>query len=114
MEDFMGSYLNVGLMQSSGKNMDFESCLDKIEKDVNNLMSGMNRPEIIFGVEMGIGRFFKYDNCELSGDTIPGRVTDRLSETAKKYSIYLQTVTTTRRKEIEMLINIVFSFKTST
>ncbi|MDD4199960.1 MAG: carbon-nitrogen hydrolase family protein [Eubacteriales bacterium] len=84
----MGSYLNVGLMQSSGKNMDFESCLDKIEKDVNNLMSGMNRPEIIFGVEMGIGRFFKYDNCELSGDTIPGRVTDRLSETAKKYSIY--------------------------
>lgn len=75
-------------MQSSGEKMDFESCLDKIEKDVENLMSGMNRPEIIFGVEMGIGRYFRGDSDELSGDTIPGRVTDRLSATAKKFGIY--------------------------
>ena len=73
----MRTYLNVGLIQGTGKEMDYETCLERLERDVSNLMRGMNRPEIIFGVEMGIGRYFQGDSDKMSGDTIPGKVTDR-------------------------------------
>ena len=85
----MRTYLNVGLIQGTGKEMDFETCLDRLERDVSNLMRGMNRPEIIFGVEMGIGRYFQGDSDKMSGDTIPGKVTDQLSALARKYGVYL-------------------------
>ncbi len=85
----MRTFLNVGLIQSGGEQMDFETCLDNIEKNISGLMKSMNRPEVIFGVEMGIGRFFQNDNNKMSGDTIPGAVTERLSAIARKYGIYL-------------------------
>ncbi|MBQ9014973.1 MAG: carbon-nitrogen hydrolase family protein [Firmicutes bacterium] len=84
----MGTCLNIGLMQSAGEKMDFESCIERIERDVDNLVNGMNRPEIILGVEMGIGRYFQGQD-PLSGDVIPGQVTDRLARIAKKHGIYL-------------------------
>lgn len=84
----MGRYINIGLMQSGNVTSDFETSLERIHKDVDNLMAGMNVPELIVGVEMAIGRFFKGDETELGGDTIPGKVTDELSEIAKKYGIY--------------------------
>lgn len=40
----MRTYLNVGLIQGTGKEMDFETCLDTLERNVSNLMRGMNRP----------------------------------------------------------------------
>ncbi|MEA4922000.1 MAG: carbon-nitrogen hydrolase family protein [Eubacteriaceae bacterium] len=75
-------------MQSNGEKMDFESCLARIENDVDELMNGMNRPELIVGAEMAVGRYFQNDVSELSGDAIPGRVTDRLSAIAKSHGIY--------------------------
>ena len=85
----MRTYLNVGLIQGTGKEMDFETCLERLERDVSNLMRGMNRPEIIFGVEMGIGRYFQDSQDKMSGDTIPGKVTERLSALARRYGVYL-------------------------
>lgn len=84
----MGIYLNIGMMQSSGENMDFESCIKRIKHDVNELTGGMNRPELVIGTEMAIGRYFSDNKDEMSGDTIPGKVTDILSEIAKEYGIY--------------------------
>ena len=84
----MRTYLNVGLIQGTGKEMDFETCLERLERDVSNLMRGMNRPEIIFGVEMGIGRYFRENPDKMSGDTIPGKVTERLSALARRYGVY--------------------------
>lgn len=75
-------------MQSDGIDMDFENCLARIEKDVDELMNSMNKPELILGVEMGIGRYFAGSENELSGDTIPGAVTEKLSAIAEKYGIY--------------------------
>lgn len=83
----MGKYINIGIIQSSVEKMNFESCLDRIEEDVNDLMAGMNKPELVLGVEMAIGGFFNNSN-PMSGDSIPGRVTDRLSGIAKKHKIY--------------------------
>ena len=85
----MKRFLNVGMIQSNGTSMDFETCLARIEKDVDDLMIQMNKPEIIVGVEMAVGRFWQGDETEIGGDTIPGAVTDKLSSIAKKYSIYL-------------------------
>lgn len=84
----MGRYLNIGIMQSSGENMDFESCLARIRKDVKDLMVQMNKPELIVGVEMGIGRFWPEDETQMGGDPIPGKVTEALSSIAKEYGIY--------------------------
>lgn len=84
----MGRYLNIGLMQSGDVTSDFETSLERIEKDVDNLMAGLNVPELIVGVEMAIGRFFQGDETMIGGDTIPGKVTDKLSAIARKYGIY--------------------------
>ena len=82
----MGRYLNVGLLQSESKDSSFDESLKRIELSVDNLMTGMNRPDIIVGPEMNIGLRWK---GERSGDTIPGRVTDILGELARKHGIYL-------------------------
>ena len=85
----MGRYLNIGLMQSGDVTSDFETSLKRIENDVDNLMAGMNVPELIVGVEMAIGRFFQGDETMIGGDTIPGKVTDKLSAMAQDNSIQL-------------------------
>ena len=51
----MGRYLNVGLLQSESKDSSFDESLKRIELSVDNLMTGMNRPDIIVGPEMNIG-----------------------------------------------------------
>lgn len=84
----MGRYLNVGIMQSGDVTSDFETSLARIHSDVDNLMLGMNVPELIVGTEMAIGRYFQGDETMIGGDTIPGKVTDELSEIAKQYGIY--------------------------
>ena len=56
--------------------MDFETCLARIHRDVDNLMIQMNKPELIVGVEMAIGRFWSGDETEIGGDPIPGKVTN--------------------------------------
>ena len=68
--------------------MDFETCLARIHRDVDNLMIQMNKPELIVGVEMAIGRFWSGDETEIGGDPIPGKVTEELSKIAKQYGIY--------------------------
>ena len=84
----MGRYLNVGLLQSGDVTLDFETSLERIRRDVDDLMAGMNVPELIIGAEMAIGRFFRGDETMIGGDTIPGKVTDELSAVAKEYGIY--------------------------
>lgn len=84
----MGRYLNIGMMQSGDTTMDFETCLARIRKDVDDLMAGMNVPELIVGVEMAIGRYWKDDKTQMGGDTIPGKVTEELSAIAREYGIY--------------------------
>lgn len=84
----MRRYLNIGMMQSGDCPMDFESCLDRIKKDVDSLMLGMNTPELIIGVEMAIGRHWQNDDNIMGGDTIPSKVTEVLSDIAKEYNIY--------------------------
>lgn len=84
----MGRYLNIGMIQSGDTAMDFETCLARIRKDVDELMAGMNVPELIVGVEMAIGRYWLGDETELGGDPIPGKVTEELSAIAKEYGIY--------------------------
>ncbi|MFR7985584.1 MAG: carbon-nitrogen hydrolase family protein [Clostridia bacterium] len=84
----MSRYLNVGMIQSAGTSMDFETCLARIHRDVDNLMIQMNKPELIVGVEMAIGRFWSGDETEIGGDPIPGKVTEELSKIAKQYGIY--------------------------
>jgi omega-amidase len=84
----MRRYLNIGLMQSGDVTSDFETSLARIKSDVDNLMLGMNVPELIVGVEMAIGRYFQGDETMAGGDTIPGKVTNELSKIAKDYGIY--------------------------
>lgn len=84
----MGRYLNIGMMQSGDTSMDFETCLARIRKDVDELMAGMNVPELIVGVEMAVGRYWEHDETQMGGDPIPGRVTSELSAIAKEYGIY--------------------------
>lgn len=84
----MARYLNIGMIQSAGCSMDFETCLDRIKKDTDNLMAGMNVPELIVGAEMAIGRYWASDETQMGGDPIPGKVTETLSAIAKEYGIY--------------------------
>jgi len=72
--------LNVGIMQYQ-INDDTAENLNRIRQNVEILMNGMNRPEIILGPELGLG--------PESYDTIPGGLTRELGELAKEYGIYL-------------------------
>ena len=87
-EAYMRRFLNVGMIQSETYPLDFETCLARIRKDVDDLMAGMHVPELVLGVEMAIGRYWADDETQLGGDTIPGRVTDELGRIAKEYGIY--------------------------
>ena len=84
----MGRCLNIGMIQSGDTAMDFETCLARVRKDVDELMAGMNVPELIVGVEMAIGRYWSEDETQMGGDPIPGKVTEELSSIAKEYGIY--------------------------
>lgn len=75
----MARLLNVGIMQSEIYT-GFEESLSRIERDVKVLMSGIIKPEIILGVELGIG-------VKVS-DIIPGKITEALGKIAEKYGIY--------------------------
>lgn len=81
----MRKFLNLGIVQSAG-NSDIEQNLERIEKDINDLMQRTMKPELICGVELGIGSIWKKEQCY---DTIPGRATKKLSEIAKKHGVYL-------------------------
>lgn len=85
----MSRYLNLGIMQSGESAKDFETCLSRIERDVENLMAGMNPPELVVGVELAIGCHWAADENVTGGDPIPGKVIDRLSAIAKQHRIYL-------------------------
>ncbi|MDD6310375.1 MAG: carbon-nitrogen hydrolase family protein [Firmicutes bacterium] len=81
----MSRFLNLGIIQSTG-NPDIEENLKRIEKNVDDLMTRTMKPELICGVELGIGSLWMKDQCY---DTIPGRATEKLSEIARKHGIYL-------------------------
>ena len=75
----MNRYINIGIMQYEISD-DCEKNLEKIRRNVFNLMNGMNRPEMILGSELSLGPNAK--------DVIPGKLTDELSRIAKEYGIY--------------------------
>lgn len=81
----MRKFLNLGIIQSSG-NSDIEQNLERIEKDINDLMQRPMKPELICGVELGIGKWWAETQ---EYDTIPGRATERLSQIARTYGVYL-------------------------
>lgn len=81
----MSKFLNLGIIQSSG-DQDIERNLERIRKNVDDLMCRPMKPELICGTELGIGSLWEKDG---QYDTIPGRATEKLSEIAKKYGIYL-------------------------
>ncbi len=76
----MGRYLNVGIIQQpisedTAENMKY------IEKRVDEMMAGVHAPELIVGVEGGIGYY--------TPQPIPGPITDFFCAIAKKHGIYL-------------------------
>lgn len=84
----MGRYLNIGMIQSGDCSSSFEYNLERIRKEVRGMMAGMNVPELIVGIEMGIGTYWAEGEKRESGDTIPGKVTEELSKIAREYGIY--------------------------
>ncbi len=95
----MSNILNVGLMQSRGHEGIVES-LERIERTVETLMEGLNKPDIICGVEMGIGMYLT-DGGRQSFDTVPGVATEKLSALAKKHSVYLVPGSMTESVDVE-------------
>lgn len=81
----MSRLLNLGIIQSAG-NPDIEQNIERIKQNVNDLMRRTMKPELICGVELGIGSFWEKDQHY---DTIPGRATEQLSKIAAKYGVYL-------------------------
>lgn len=75
----MSRFLNVGIIQQKIV-YDTAENLKYIEHQVDALMSGCHKPEMIIGVEGGIGYY--------TPQTIPGPITDYLCAIAKKYGIY--------------------------
>lgn len=81
----MDRFLNLGIIQSTG-DPDIERNLERIGKDVDDLMNRTMKPELICGVELGVGSLWEKEQYY---DTIPGRATEWLSKIAKKHGIYL-------------------------
>lgn len=75
----MGRYLNVGIIQQK-VSLDTAENLKYLQEKVDTFMEGYHRPELIVGVEGGIGYF--------TPETIPGPITDFLCAIAKKHGIY--------------------------
>jgi predicted amidohydrolase len=75
----MGRFLNVGIIQMV-VSPDTQKNLYYLEKMVDSLMQKVHKPEIIIGVEGGIG--------VKEPQQIPGEVTDFLGDIAKKHGIY--------------------------
>jgi len=76
----MGRFLNVGIIQmpfssDTAENMQYFS--DRVDQ----LMSGYNKPELIVGVEGGIGYY--------TPQAVPGPITDYYGKIAAKYGVYL-------------------------
>lgn len=84
----MGTYLNIGMMQSGDCSSSFEYNLKRIKKETRSLMMGMNAPELVVGIELGIGTYWAEAEERVDGDPIPGKVTEELSKIAKEYGIY--------------------------
>ncbi len=95
----MGRYLNIGLMQSGDCSSSFEFNLERIRKEVRSLMAGMNAPELIAGIEMGIGTYWADGEKRVNGDPIPGKVTETLSNIAREYGIYFMPGSMMEREE---------------
>jgi len=75
----MGRFLNVGIIQQSISE-DTVDNLRYIEEKVDSMMNGVHAPELVVGVEGGIGYF--------TPEMIPGPITDFLCGIAKKHGIY--------------------------
>ncbi|MBR0599973.1 carbon-nitrogen hydrolase family protein [Sinanaerobacter chloroacetimidivorans] len=86
----MGRLLNVGIIQMP-VSKDTAVNLNYIEKKVNDLMGSYHRPELIVGVEGGIGYFTPQE--------IPGPITKYLAAIAKKHQIYFIPGTMYEKKE---------------
>lgn len=76
----MARYLTVGILQMP-LTRDTDANLRYIEKGVETLMRRDPRPELIAGVEGGIGYGAR--------EGIPGAVTERMGRLAARYGIYL-------------------------
>lgn len=74
----MNRKLNVSIIQSP-MNPDTAMSLSYLKEQVDRLMTGYVKPELIIGVEHGLGRGIH---------RIPGTVTEYLGEIAKEYGIY--------------------------
>jgi len=75
----MGRFLNVGIIQMP-VSKDTAVNLDYMQKKVKDLMCSYHRPELIVGVEGGIGYF--------TPEEIPGPITDYLGQIARENKIY--------------------------
>lgn len=75
----MGRFLNVGIIQMP-LSEDTRENLSYIAKKVDDVMGGYHRPELVVGVEGGIG----FDTPQ----PIPGPITDFLAKIAQKHEIY--------------------------
>lgn len=75
----MSRYLNVSIMQMP-VNPNVAENLLQIRRSVDALMHNYTKPELVVGVENGISGFY--------ADTIPGKITEYLSQIAKEYEIY--------------------------
>lgn len=88
--------LTVGMMQSNYER-DYASNIVRIKKDVKQLMRQMNKPELIIGIEYGLGCFDENKQY----DTIPGKVTEQLGEIAREYRIYFAPGTMLERRIVD-------------
>ena len=95
----MGTYLNIGMMQSGDCSSSFEHNLKRIKKETRSMMMGMHAPELVVGIEYGIGTYWAESEDGLTGDPIPGKVTEELSKIAKEYGIYFMPGSMMERKE---------------
>lgn len=75
----MSRKLNVCIIQSP-MNFNTAESLAYLKKEVDRVMGGYVKPELIIGVEYGLGR---------QPSVVPGKVTEYLGAIAKEYGIYL-------------------------
>ncbi|MCF8069781.1 MAG: carbon-nitrogen hydrolase family protein [Desulfobacterales bacterium] len=94
----MSKYLNIGIIQNSGAT-DYEANMKRFSSNVDDLMNGLNKPELIVGSESAIGFHWKKDIN--NHDTIPGKLTDYYGKIAKKYGIYFIPGTMTELKIVD-------------